>query len=588
MSTKRIKRARKILRAQKTDPNYLWRRRTVMFLMFAAASALVFRAVDQQIFEKDFLQSEGADRYLAKVSMPAHRGLITDRNGLILAVSTPVVSIGANPRVLKPTGRTLRALASALEVSPLYLRKRLAKYSKRHFTYLKRRISPQQAKMVEAVVKDYELKGLHVEKEYRRYYPTGEVFSHVIGFTDVDDEGQEGLELAYDDALKGVPGKKLVMRDGQRKVIDDIESIEMPKAGKNLALSLDKRLQFVAYRALKKAVIENHAKSASAVILDVKTGEVLAMVNQPAYNPNGSKSNKEGRLRNRAVVDVYEPGSTMKPFTVAAGIESGKYNANTLIDTSPGFYKIGKYTIKDHSNLGVIDVRTVIRRSSNVGAGKIALSMKKEEFWKSLSSLGFGEVTTSGYPGESVGQLTLPENWAKIDQATLSYGYGISVTTLQLAQAYAVLANDGIKLPISLLKVDQPPKGERVFSKETARSLRKMMAAVVKKGGTAPQAAIDAYSVAGKTGTVKKYGKEGYSDTKYLSLFSGMAPVEKPRLVMAVMINEPGGKQYYGGAVAGPVFSSVMNDALRMLNVVPDGLPVESVKVASASNGVIQ
>lgn len=582
MVAQRLKRVRKMRKAQQANPSYRWRRRIVLFFMSIAMVALVVRAIDQQIFEKDFLQSEGADRYLDQVSMPAHRGVITDRNGFVLAVSTPVVSVAANPRVLRPNRQVLKAIGGVLDVKPEYLRKRLARYSKRHFVYLKRHVTPDQAEHLKTMIARYDIKGLHLEKEYRRYYPGGEVFSHVIGFTDVDDKGQEGLELAFDKELSGVPGKKLVMRDGKRKVVDDIESINMPAPGKNLALSLDRHLQFLAYRALKKAVLEHHAKAASAVILDAKTGEVLAMVNQPGFNPNGSKSNRKGRLRNRAATDVFEPGSTMKPFTVAVGVDSGLYSSSTLIDTSPGFIKVGQHKVKDHRNLGVIDVETVIRRSSNVGAGKIALSVDKEDLWESLVGLGFGSETGTGYPGESAGQLTLPDNWAKIDQATLSFGYGISVTSLQLAKAYAALANDGKSLPVSLLKLDEVTKGKRVFKSDTAKQLRKMMETVISQEGTAPLAAVKGYRVAGKTGTVKKFGKDGYSDSRYVSLFAGMAPAEDPRLVMVVMVDEPRGEKYYGGAVAAPVFSSVMEDAMRLLNIVPDAVPIAPVKLAGA------
>lgn len=580
MAAKRIKRAKQNRKQERTCPSYVGRRRSVLGLFVLAVAALVWRAADQQIFETDFLQSEGADRHLDRVELPAHRGLVTDRNGAVLAVSTPVDSVGANPRLLRPDNETLAALAKALGMGQQELRQRLARYGKRRFVYLKRRLAPEQAAQVMAVVRDRDIKGVRLEREYKRYYTGGEVFSHLIGFTNVDDHGQEGLELAFDQALSGRSGAKRVLRDGRRQVVDDVESISLPRPGKNLALAIDQRLQFLTYRELKAAVIRNKARSGSAVLLDVRSGEVLALVNQPSYNPNRSRSNKGGRLRNRALTDVFEPGSTMKPFTVAAALESGRYNANTVIDTSPGYFKLGRAKVRDHHNLGKIDIATVLRRSSNVGASKLALDLPKEDFWRILSALGFGIDTGTGFPGEAGGQLTHPANWARIDQATLAFGYGISVSTLQLAQAYAVLAADGLKRPVSLLRVDQAPVGERVFSADTARAVRHMLESVVSVQGTAPLAAVPGYRVAGKTGTVKKVEDGGYSDDRYLALFAGMAPASRPRLVLVVMLDEPSAGKYYGGQVAAPVFARVMGEALRLLNVAPDALPADQPRLA--------
>ncbi len=582
MATRRAKRAKKNRRQEQVAPSYVGRRRAVLALFALTVGALVWRAADQQIFETDFLQSEGADRHLDRVVLPAHRGVITDRNGAVLAVSTPVDSVGANPRLLRPDSETLAALARALGMGQQDLRQRLARYSKRRFVYLKRRLPPQQAEKVMAVVREHQIKGVRLEREYKRYYTGGEVFSHLIGFTNVDDHGQEGLELAFDQALSGRAGAKRVLRDGRRQVVDDVESISLPRPGRNLALAIDQRLQFLTYRELKAAVVRNKARSGSAVLLDVHSGEVLALVNQPSYNPNRSRSNKSGRLRNRALTDVFEPGSTMKPFTVAAALESGRYRPDTVIDTSPGYFKIGQAKVRDHHNLGRIDVATVLRRSSNVGASKMALDLPREDFWQMLATLGFGVDTGTGFPGEAGGQLTHPANWARIDQATLAFGYGISVSTLQLAQAYAVLAADGVKRPVSLLRVEQPPEGERVFSRRTAQAVRGMLESVVSMQGTAPQAAVPGYRVAGKTGTVKKVGRGGYSDDRYLSLFAGMAPASNPRLVLVVMLDEPTAGKYYGGQVAGPVFSRVMGEALRLLNVAPDDLPPGQVRLATA------
>ncbi|MEZ5585724.1 MAG: penicillin-binding transpeptidase domain-containing protein [Sedimenticolaceae bacterium] len=580
MAARRDKRARQVRREEKVLPSYVGRRYTVLALFLAAAASLVWRAVDQQILEKDFLQSEGADRYLDEVEVPAHRGLITDRRGDVLALSTPVDSIAANPRVLGTDIEQLLVLAKALELDPEELRGKLARYSQRHFVYLKRRLPPAEAAHVMDVAKAKGISGVHIEREYKRYYPAGEVFAHVMGFTDVDDTGQEGLELAFDQALRGETGAKLVLRDGRRQVVDDVENIRSPRAGNHLALSIDQRLQFTAYRELKAAVRRHQAISGSLVLLDVQSGEVLAMVNQPSFNPNGDRSNRAGRLRNRALTDLFEPGSTLKPFTVAAALDAGTIKADSLIDTSPGYFRIGRAQVKDSHNLGLIDVATVLSKSSNVGAGKIALALDKRDLWRVMDRLGFGRAAGTGFPGEAAGQLNDFRRWAQIDQATLSFGYGISVSTLQLAQAYAALANDGVMVPATLLKRDVPVKGERVFSAATAVAVRRMLESVATTDGTAPDAAVLGYRVAGKTGTVKKFGPQGYSDDRYLALFAGMAPARHPRFVLAVMLNEPQAGKFYGGQVAGPVFSAVMAEALRLQNVAPDVAIDPSVRVA--------
>ncbi len=563
-------------------PSYAGRRFTVLGLFGLAVALLVWRAVDQQILEKDFLQSEGADRYLTRVEVPAHRGLITDRRGDVLALSTPVDSIAANPRVIGNDPKQMVALAKVLGVDAGQLRARLARYGQRHFVYLKRRMSPSAADHVMNTVKAHDIRGVHVEREYKRFYPAGEVFAHVLGFTDVDDVGQEGLELAFDEALRGEPGAKRVLRDGRRQVVDDVENVRSPRAGNHLALSIDQRLQFIAYRELKAAVKRHRAVAGSLVLLDTRSGEILAMVNQPSFNPNADRSNRGGALRNRALTDVFEPGSTMKPFTVAAALDKGAIQVDSKIDTSPGYFRVGAARVRDSKNLGVIDVSTVLSRSSNVGAGKIALGLDKRDLWQAMDRLGFGSTAQTGFPGEAAGQLSDYRRWALIDQATLSFGYGISVTTLQLAQAYAVLANDGVLLPTTLIKRDTLPQGRRVFSVQTTKRLRKMLESVVSADGTAPQAAVQGYRVAGKTGTVKKFGPQGYSDDRYLSLFAGIAPAEKPRVAMVVMLNEPRGEQFYGGQVAGPVFSAVMAETLRLLNVAPDIAADRELRMAQA------
>ncbi|HXK55175.1 MAG TPA: penicillin-binding protein 2 [Gammaproteobacteria bacterium] len=551
-------------------------------MLAIAGMALTWRAVDQQIFETDFLQDEGERRHLRVVEVPAHRGMITDREGEPLAISTPVDSVWANPRILLPNREDLEPLARALGFKSDALRHMLAKRSSRSFVYLKRRITPETAAAVNALLKEKKIKGVGLERGYRRYYPGGEVFAHVVGFTDINDVGQEGAELAYETWLRSTAGKKLVIRDGHARVVRDVESIHAPVEGRNLTLSIDRRLQYLAYRELKSAVKRHQAKSGSAVILDVRSGEVLAMVNQPAYNPNGSKGGLPDRFRNRAVTDVFEPGSTMKPFTVAAAFESGRYHPDSMIDTAPGYLQVGRNRVRDHHNLGVIDIPTIIRKSSNVGASKIALDLSGEQLWALYSKVGFGEVTGVGFPGEAGGQLTPYQNWARIDQATLAFGYGMSVTTLQLASAYAVFASGGIKRPVSLVRVERPAKGLSVISDKTARAVVAMMESVVSRDGTAQQAAVAGYRVAGKTGTVKKSVSGGYSEDHYLSVFAGLAPVSDPRLVMVVMIDDPRGEKYYGGQVAGPVFAKVMSGALRLLNIAPDNLEKDGIRLAAA------
>jgi len=564
------------------QPSYRLRRWFLLLVLASAGAVLIWRAVDQQILQTDFLQNEGQRRHLRVVEMPAHRGMITDRQGNPLAVSTPVDSIWANPRVLSPDARVLAPLAKALQMKVTDLRQLLAQYGRRSFVYLKRRVNPDRVARVKAVIRKHGIPGVGTQREYRRYYPAGEVFAHVVGFTGVEDNGQEGMELAFDDWLQGTPGRKRVIRDGHSRTVKDVESIRPPVPGKDLALSLDRRLQYLAYRELKAAVKHHRALSGSAVILDVKTGEVLAMVNQPSYNPNGSKRGQRGRFRNRAVTDVFEPGSTMKPFTIALALESGRYRPDTIIDTSPGLLRVGRNKVRDHDDLGRIDVATVVRKSSNVGSGKIALDLPAVSLWKGFSRLGFGEPTSTGFPGESAGQLRPYQRWARIDQATLSFGYGLTVTTLQLARAYAVLAADGMRRPVSLLRVDSLPESERVLSVKTARAVRRMLESVVSDQGTAPAARVAGYRVGGKTGTVKKIVNGRYAKKKYLSVFVGMAPLSDPRLVMAVMIDEPRAGKYYGGQVAAPVFAKVMAGALRLLNLAPDALDESGLRLADA------
>lgn len=563
----------------KKMPSYRARRLFVLVLLALAFSSLIWRSVERQVFETVFLQEQGEMRYLRTVRVKSGRGMITDRNGEPLAISTPVKTVSANPRQLSADSETLGALSAALDIKPDRLRRMLA--SDRGFVFLKRHVNPDRVTQVEQLAEH--LDGLNLETEYRRFYPSGEVMSHILGFTNIDDQGQEGVELAYDEWLSSTPGAKRVIKDGKGRVVENVENISSPQPGNGLVLSIDKRLQFLAYRELKAAVKKHRARSGSAVILDARTGEILAMVNRPSYNPNGERGNRRGRLRNRSVTDVFEPGSTVKPLTVAAAMEQGRFKPDTPIDVNPGQMRVGRYLVRDHRNYGMIDVATVLRKSSNVGASKIALALEPEVLWDFYSKLGFGTTTDSLFPGESSGRLPHFSDWSPFEQATLSFGYGLSVTPLQLARAYAVMANDGVRLPVSLLKLEEePPQGVRVMRRSTARSVVKMLESVVSSEGTAPLAAVPGYRVAGKTGTAKKSVAGGYAEDKYLSIFVGLAPASDPRLVMAVLINEPGGKEFYGGKVAAPVFATVMGDALRLLNVAPDDQRLEKPLLAVA------
>ncbi|MEA2094348.1 MAG: penicillin-binding transpeptidase domain-containing protein [Pseudomonadota bacterium] len=546
------------------------RRLLLIACMLLALATLVWRAVSLQVLDKDFLQTQGQARHLRVVTLPAHRGMILDRQGELLAVSTPVESVWVNPRELIGVQEGISRLAQLLRLDRDQVQQLVASRAEREFVYLRRHVSPVLAGQVRAM----NIPGVYLQKEYKRYYPAGEVAAHVVGFNNIDDVGQEGLELAFGDWLRGEPGAKRVIKDGRRKAVEDVESIRRSHPGKDLPLSIDRRIQYLAYRELKAAMKEHQAQSASAVVLDVRSGEILAMVNQPSYNPNNRHKLRRKDLRNRAVTDVFEPGSTMKPFIVATALESGLYTPETPVSTAPGWLRVGRNTVRDVHDYGLLDVAGVIRKSSNVGITKIALSLPAERIWSSLSGLGFGVPTDSGFPGESSGLLTGHRGWNAIETATLAFGYGMSATPLQLAQAYAVLAAGGIKRPVSFLRQDRAVAGQRVFPATVAQQVVDMLEAVTGPGGTAPAARVTGYRVAGKTGTVRKSVAGGYSHDKYLAVFAGMAPASDPRLVMVVMINEPSNGKYYGGLVAAPVFSSVMSGALRLLAVPPDDLPL--------------
>ncbi|NOT12342.1 MAG: penicillin-binding protein 2 [Methylococcaceae bacterium] len=577
------------------------RRKFLCAFMMVCMLVLVCRAVYLQVLDKEFLKEQGDMRHVSDVSVSAYRGMIKDRHGAPLAISAPVESIGVNPKELKVIS------PQELHVAELDLAKRLGKRldknqkeelsakllkekvqkikqmevilalpndkissllnedTKRQFVYVVRKVNPQLGDQV----KTLKIAGVYFEREFKRFYPAGEVSAHVVGFTDADDVGQTGLEAAFEKQLKGIPGSKRVIRDGLRRVIGDVENIKDPVAGKTLELSIDQRIQYLAYRELQLAVAANKAKSASLVVLDAKNGEILAAVNQPTFNPNTRKNLKESLYRNRAMTDVFEPGSTIKPFVVAAGLDGGYVRPNQVFETH-GFYAIGRHTVKDVHNYGSLDLTGVLKKSSNVAVSQMALAMPPKYFWEIYKSLGFGTAPGTGFPGEANGTLSDYHRWKDFDRAVLSFGYGLSASALQVARAYTALADDGILHSVSLFKRDEDTDARRVFSANTAKSVRAMMETVISKDGTAYEARVDGYSVAGKTGTVKKAGAGGYSSNSYFAVFAGIAPARDPRLIIVVMIDEPSAGQYYGGLVSAPVFSKVMAGALRVLGIAPD------------------
>jgi cell division protein FtsI (penicillin-binding protein 3) len=538
-------------------------------LLAAAGVGLVARAVQLQLVQYNFLAGQGDARFQRVAAIAAHRGAITDRYGEPLAVSTPVDAVWVNPKELAAATDQLPRLARAMHVDAHELAQRVSSGMDREFMYVARGLQPADARQVRALG----LPGVNFTREYRRYYPAGEVAGHVLGFTDVDDVGQEGTELAWDTWLAGEDGAKRVIQDSQGHKVEDVESIRAVRPGRDLHLSIDLRIQYLAYRELKAAVRDNRARSGSLVMIDVRTGEVLAMVNQPAFNPNDRSQFTAAALRNRAVTDLFEPGSSIKPFFVAAGLASGRFSAASIIDTNPGFVQVGTRTFTDEHNLGAVPLSVILAKSSNVGMARLALALEPRQIWGTLSSLGFGQVTGSGFPGESAGLLTDYSHWRNISIATMSHGYGLSVTTLQLAQAYATLGALGLRRPVSLLRVDDPVPGERVFERNTCVALIHLLESVVSDEGTGKLADIPGYRVAGKTGTAWKAEGGSYSQDRFVGSFGGVVPATNPRLAMVVVIDEPTAGKHHGGDVAAPVFSAVMGGALRLLGVAPDDAP---------------
>lgn len=558
----------------------------VVVLIFLALT-ICFRLVQLHIFKHDFLSNQGDQRALREHPIPAHRGMILDRHGDPLAVSTPVVSICANPRkLINSEPEHLELLAEYVGIDFDHFSARLEKNAKRNFMYIKRRMAPSDAQGV----LDLNIPGVFDRQEYRRYYPSAEISAQIIGFTNIDDRGQEGVELAMDNVLGGVSGKRQVIRDLKERIVQDVGVVKAAKPGKDIQLTIDTRIQYLAYRELKAAVSAHKAAAGSVVVLDVQSGDILAMVNQPSYNPNLRSLLDRNAVRNRAMLDQIEPGSTIKPFTMAAALSSPKFDINTLVDTSPGYLKIGEHVVKDDRNLGLVDLKTIIKKSSNIGVAKLALNMGPGHLHDTLSSVGFGHMTESGFPGEGAGVMPLDLDTQRIKRTTVSYGYGLSVTPIQLAKAYLILANGGKSQTVSIVRNQDEQEAnsqvtQQVLAPEVTSHINDMLVSVVHdNGGTGKRARVPGYTVAGKTGTVHKVGKTGYQVDNYRSLFAGYAPANNPRIVTIVVIDEPNGKEHYGGLVAAPIFSRVVSGVLRLLNVPPERAITHKVQPTAANS----
>ena len=546
------------------------------------AAGLTWRVVDLQLNHNAFLNEEGDARHLRIEKIPAHRGMLLDRNGEPLAVSTPLASVWVNPKKLVDSRARWPELERALALDPGSIEQVIEGRSKRGFVYVRRHVDPSVAEAVGALG----MKGVHLKPEYRRYYPMGGAASHVLGFTGIDDAGQEGLELAFDDVLSGESGARRVVKDRLGRIVENLERIRPASPGRDVVLSIDRRIQSLAYRALRQGVQRHRARAGSAVVLDTRTGEVLAMANLPSFNPNDRGDRSSRRFRNRAVTDLLEPGSTVKPFTVAAALQAGIVRPDSILDTRPGFMKVGGHTIFDVRNYGVIDVRKVIKKSSNVGAGKLALELPPDALWRMFHRTGFGVPTGSRFPGEAQGTLTDFSDWRKVHRVTLSYGYGLAATPLQIARAYAAFGNGGLLPEVGFVRTRGGPSASRAMPASVAGQVLGMLEEVVEPGGTALRARVDGYRVGGKTGTTRKSEAGGYSQDRYHSAFAGLAPMSDPRLSVVVVIDEPGGDAYYGGVVAAPVFSNIVEGSLRVLGIAPDDpdvmrSPVISVAAAS-------
>jgi len=568
---------------------YPWRFRIVLTLLALLVGAIVWRIVDLQVMDQGFLKGQGDARSVRHIPIPAHRGLITDRNGEPLAVSTPVTTLWGNPKELQAAKSRWPDLAKALGQDAATLSERLRSQASREFIYLVRGLTPEQGQEV----LDLKIPGVYAQEEFRRFYPAGEVAAHVVGFTDIDDRGREGMELAYDEWLAGVPGKRQVLKDRRGRLIKDVQVVKNAKAGKAMALSIDLRLQYLAHSELRNVVQEYGAKAASLVMVDVKTGEILAMANQPTYNPNNRRNLQPAAMRNRAMIDVFEPGSTVKPFSIAAALGTGKYQPDSVVNTLPGWMRIGRYTIRDVSRGGMLTLTGILMKSSNVGISKIALDIGAEPVYAVMQQAGFGQDTGLGFPGERVGNLPNHRKWRDAETASLAYGYGLSVTAVQLAHAYAVLGNQGSNVPLSLLRLDRTQDGVQVIDKEISGIVLQMLRAVVEEeGGGGARAKVPGYHVGGKSGTAKKIsGTGGYTKDAYRSFFAGVAPLSNPRIAAVIVVDEPSKGQYYGGLVAAPVFGKVMARALRLMNVAPDNLPppaeLQTVEAAKGKGGRI-
>lgn len=543
----------------------LWRSRMMLALMFGGFMLLIARALFLQGWHNDFLQQKGESRYSRVIEISANRGNITDRHGEILAASTPVKSVWAIPEDLMATREEVRQLALALEMPLAELDQKLEETG-RDFVTLKRQLPPAQAERVTQL----NLPGIHQQREYQRFYPASEVAAHVLGFTGSDERGQEGIELAFQATLAGKAGSRRVIKDRRGNIVEDVASITAPREGQDLALSIDSKIQYLAYSQLKAAVETHKAKAGGIVVLDIRTGEVLALANLPTFNPNNRSVLSGAQLRNRVLTDTFEPGSTMKPFAVALALDLGKVQPGSVIQTAPGKLTIGTSTISDAHPHGALTVAEVIQKSSNVGTAKIAMKIEREDMWELLHKAGFGTVPQVQFPGAAAGRVRPAKSWRPIEQVTMSYGYGMSASLLQLARAYTLFARDGDIAPVTFLKAGGPALGTPVVSSQTARAMRAMLELAAGAGGTAPRAQVMGYRVAGKTGTAHKQEHGGYAGKKYRASFIGFAPASEPRIVVAVMIDEPSNGKYFGGDVAAPVFSSVVGGTLRQLGVAPD------------------